>query len=155
MEYDSGYSLHQSLFEYSFPTCWGISRVTAIRHTPFILFTDYRSCAFLGAIPEVPLTEASGIHYIAFVDWYLELSGVSQAGLYISQNCVNLIWSASSGWTDWAFISLTPFRSLGTNRTNFILHYAVFWTRSWYCFINIPPVFQLLNLYPIQWIPLI
>ena len=42
--------------------------MTAIRHTPLILFTDYRSCAFLGIIPEVPLTEASGMHYITFVD---------------------------------------------------------------------------------------
>ena len=38
------------------------------------------------------MTAASGMHDMAFVDLYLEISGVDQAGTYISPDCVNQLW---------------------------------------------------------------
>lgn len=49
------------------------------------------SQGYIETIPEVPLTATSGMHCMAFVDLYLEISGVSQAGTYISQDSVDLI----------------------------------------------------------------
>ena len=60
----------------------------------YVQTTLYIACHNTGTVPEVPLTVASGTHYIAFVDLYLEISGVSQAGLCISQDYVNRIWFA-------------------------------------------------------------
>lgn len=42
-------------------------------------------------IPEAPLTAVSGIHDMAFVDLYLKISGVNQAGSYKSKDCIDLI----------------------------------------------------------------
>lgn len=53
----------------------------------------YIACHNTGTIPEVPLTAASGIHYIAFIDLYLDISGVNQTGACISKDSVDLIWS--------------------------------------------------------------
>ena len=53
----------------------------------------YTACHKTEAIPEVPLTAASGIHGIVFVALYLKISGVKQISACTSRNHVDLIWS--------------------------------------------------------------